>query len=46
MLSNAIAHDLYRTSIRVVVAIVPLLLWYPAWALADDGWRALLIAMQ
>ncbi len=46
MLSNAIAHDLYRTSIRVVVAIVPLLLWYPAWALADDGWRALLIHLR
>ena len=46
MLLNAITHDLYRTSIRVVVAIVPLLLWYPAWALADDLWRALLIAMH
>ena len=46
MLLNAITHDLYRTSIRVVVAIVPLLLWYPAWALADDLWRALLIHMH
>ncbi len=46
MLSNAIAHDLYRASIRLVVAIVPLLLWYPAWALADDGWRALLIHLR
>src|SRR5271165_5878952 len=46
MLLNAITHDLYRTSIRLVVAIVPLLLWYPAWLLADDLWRALLIHMQ
>ncbi len=46
MLLHAVVHDLYRATLRIVVAIVPLILWYPAWALADSLWRSLLIGMQ
>lgn len=46
MLLHTIVHDLYRTILRLVVGIVPLLLWYPAWSLADGLWRSLLISMQ
>ena len=46
MLLHTVVHDLYRTTLRIVVAIVPLILWYPAWGLADDLWRSLLIDMQ
>src|SRR5208282_2772408 len=46
MLLNTVVHDLYRATLRIVVAIVPLILWYPAWGLANALWRSLLIAMQ
>ncbi len=46
MLLNTVVHDLYRTTLRIVVAIVTLILWYPAWGLADYLWRFLLIDMQ
>ena len=46
MLLHTVVHDLYRATLRIVVAIVPLILWYPAWGLANWLWRSLLIAMQ
>ncbi|SEF05812.1 type IV secretion system protein VirD4 [Rhizobiales bacterium GAS188] len=46
MLLNTIVHDLHRTCLRLVVAIAPLVIWYPAWGMADDLWRSLLISMQ
>lgn len=46
MLLNTVVHDLYRTSLRVLIALLPLLVWYPAWGLADTLWRSLLLSMQ
>lgn len=46
MLLRTVVHDLYRTSLRVVIALLPLLVWYPAWGLAGDLWRSLLLAMD
>ena len=46
MLLHTIVHDLYRTSLRVVVGLAPLLVWYPAWGLADSLWRSVLLSMS
>lgn len=46
MLLHTIVHDLYRTALRIALAIIPLLLWYPAWGFASDLWRSVLVGLQ
>jgi type IV secretion system protein VirD4 len=46
MLLNTVTHDVYRMSLRVLIALLPLLLWYPAWGIADYLWRQLLLSMN
>ena len=46
MLVNTVVHDLYRTTLRVLIAAAPLLIWYPAWGLTDGIWQSVLLGMR